>query len=144
VLRGRRAVPASVDRPVVAGFELLAHVGSWSFIWRDLILDLADDFRVAAFDAPGTASANRRVESAVMGLFADRPLLTIFGRGASSTCTSNHGGVRCSRRPSSGCSPRGVGNHFPMGDDPHQLAAWIRDWHGTAVAGGMPRRGAAG
>jgi pimeloyl-ACP methyl ester carboxylesterase len=33
---------------------LLAHVGSWSLIWRDLLLDLADDFRVVAFDAPGT------------------------------------------------------------------------------------------
>ena len=35
--------------------------------------------------------------------------------------------------------PKGVGNHFPMGDDTEQVAAWIRDWHATAVATGASR-----
>lgn len=32
---------------------LLVHVGAWSFIWRDLVLRLARDFRCVFFDAPG-------------------------------------------------------------------------------------------
>jgi hypothetical protein len=28
--------------------------------------------------------------------------------------------------------PRGF--HFPMGDDPHRVAAWIRQWHPTTAA----------
>ena len=33
---------------------LLAHVGTWSFVWRDLVARLASDFRCVFFDAPGT------------------------------------------------------------------------------------------
>jgi haloalkane dehalogenase len=32
---------------------LFVHVGTWSFIWRDLIQRLAPDFRCVFFDAPG-------------------------------------------------------------------------------------------
>ena len=38
---------------------LLAHVGFWSFIWRDLILELATDFRVVTFDTPGAGLSER-------------------------------------------------------------------------------------
>jgi haloalkane dehalogenase len=33
---------------------LLVHVGTWSFIWRDLMARLATDFRCITFDAPGS------------------------------------------------------------------------------------------
>jgi haloalkane dehalogenase len=33
---------------------LLVHVGMWSFIWRDLVTQLAPDFRCVLLDAPGT------------------------------------------------------------------------------------------
>lgn len=33
---------------------LFVHVGMWSFVWRDLLLRLADSFRCICFDAPGT------------------------------------------------------------------------------------------
>jgi pimeloyl-ACP methyl ester carboxylesterase len=33
---------------------LLVHTGMWSFVWRDLIADLAHDFRCVTLDAPGT------------------------------------------------------------------------------------------
>jgi hypothetical protein len=28
------------------------------------------------------------------------------------------------------------GNHYPMGDDPHGVAEWIRHWHTTHVSPG--------
>ena len=33
---------------------LFVHTGMWSFVWRDVIADLAGDFRCVALDAPGT------------------------------------------------------------------------------------------
>jgi haloalkane dehalogenase len=33
---------------------LFVHVGTWSFVWRDLIAQLAPGFRCICFDAPGT------------------------------------------------------------------------------------------
>jgi pimeloyl-ACP methyl ester carboxylesterase len=33
---------------------LLVHAGMWSFVWRDLIADLARDFRCVAVDFPGS------------------------------------------------------------------------------------------
>src|SRR5918994_7197351 len=33
---------------------LLVHAGMWSFVWRDLITDLARDFRCVAVDFPGS------------------------------------------------------------------------------------------
>lgn len=41
---GRIAFTEAGSGPVL----LLAHAGSWSCTWRDLILELADDFRVVA------------------------------------------------------------------------------------------------
>jgi haloalkane dehalogenase len=33
---------------------LLVHTGMWSFVWREVIADLAHDFRCVTLDAPGT------------------------------------------------------------------------------------------
>ena len=38
---------------------LFVHTGFWSFIWRDVILRLAPDFRCICFDAPGTGQSDR-------------------------------------------------------------------------------------
>src|SRR5580765_6441279 len=38
---------------------LFVHTGFWSFIWRDVILRLAPDFRCVCFDAPGTGQSYR-------------------------------------------------------------------------------------
>jgi pimeloyl-ACP methyl ester carboxylesterase len=38
---------------------LFVHTGFWSFIWRDVILRLADEFRCVCFDAPGTGRSDR-------------------------------------------------------------------------------------
>ncbi|HLW52261.1 MAG TPA: alpha/beta hydrolase [Candidatus Angelobacter sp.] len=38
---------------------LFVHTGFWSFIWRDVILRLAADFRCVCFDAPGTGQSDR-------------------------------------------------------------------------------------
>jgi len=43
------------DGPVL----LFVHTGFWSFIWRDLIAHLSNDFRCIAFDAPGTGRSTR-------------------------------------------------------------------------------------
>ncbi len=43
---------------------LLVHTGMWSFVWRDVIVDLARDFRCVTLDAPGTglSSGTGRVD----------------------------------------------------------------------------------
>lgn len=38
---------------------LFVHTGFWSFIWRDVILRLAPDFRCICFDSPGTGLSDR-------------------------------------------------------------------------------------
>ena len=38
---------------------LFVHTGFWSFVWRDVILRLAADFRCVCFDAPGTGQSDR-------------------------------------------------------------------------------------
>ena len=44
---------------------LLAHVGTWSFIWRDLVTRLSPDFRCISFDAPGTGLTEDRLRGPV-------------------------------------------------------------------------------
>ncbi len=46
---------------------LFVHVGTWSFIWRDLIARLAAGFRCICFDAPGTGRT-RDAEPAAISL----------------------------------------------------------------------------
>src|SRR5215471_9331413 len=39
---------------------LFVHVGTWSFIWRDLVTRLASGFRCVFFDAPETGQSHDR------------------------------------------------------------------------------------
>ena len=39
---------------------LLVHTGMWSFVWRDVVADLARDFRCVTLDAPGTGLSSGR------------------------------------------------------------------------------------
>jgi haloalkane dehalogenase len=47
--RGRIAVTDTGRGPTL----LFVHVGSWSFVWRDVLLLLQNDFRCVTVDAPG-------------------------------------------------------------------------------------------
>jgi pimeloyl-ACP methyl ester carboxylesterase len=47
--RGRIAVTDTGRGPTL----LFVHVGSWSFVWRDVLLRLQNDFRCVTVDAPG-------------------------------------------------------------------------------------------
>src|ERR1700740_2969088 len=38
---------------------LFVHVGSWSFVWRDVLLRLQNDFRCVSVDAPGCGLSDR-------------------------------------------------------------------------------------
>jgi len=38
---------------------LFVHTGMWSFIWRDVMRRLSEDFRCVCFDAPGTGQSER-------------------------------------------------------------------------------------
>jgi haloalkane dehalogenase len=44
---------------------LFVHVGTWSFIWRDLVTRLAPDFRCIFFDAPGSGQTHDASGAAV-------------------------------------------------------------------------------
>ncbi|MGE5275616.1 MAG: alpha/beta fold hydrolase [Acidobacteriota bacterium] len=44
---------------------LLVHTGTWSFLWRDVILRLERDFRCVCFDAPGTGRSGRLPASGI-------------------------------------------------------------------------------
>jgi haloalkane dehalogenase len=47
---GRVAVTDTGRGPTL----LFVHVGSWSFVWRDVVLRLQNDFRCVTIDAPGS------------------------------------------------------------------------------------------
>src|SRR5690242_4269173 len=47
---GRIAVTDAGEGPTL----LFVHVGSWSFVWRDVLLDLSRGYRTVALDAPGS------------------------------------------------------------------------------------------
>ncbi|OBF62428.1 hydrolase [Mycobacterium sp. 852002-53434_SCH5985345] len=53
--RGRIAVTDIGGGPTL----LFVHVGSWSFVWRDVLLRLQNDFRCVAVDAPGCGLSDR-------------------------------------------------------------------------------------
>jgi len=52
---GRIAVTDVGRGPAV----LFVHVGSWSFVWRDVLMRLQGDFRCVAVDAPGCGLSDR-------------------------------------------------------------------------------------
>lgn len=53
--QGRIAVTDTGQGPTL----LLVHVGSWSFVWRDVLLRLQHDFRCVTVDAPGCGLSDR-------------------------------------------------------------------------------------
>lgn len=57
---------------------LFVHTGFWSFIWRDVILRLAPDFRCICFDAPGTGRSDRMPADRISLDRASRALTTII------------------------------------------------------------------
>jgi haloalkane dehalogenase len=57
---------------------LFAHTGFWSFIWRDLLLRLKDDFRCVCFDAPGTGQSDRLPVSSISLANAGRALTAVI------------------------------------------------------------------
>jgi pimeloyl-ACP methyl ester carboxylesterase len=56
---------------------LFVHTGFWSFIWRDVILRLAADFRCVWFDAPGTGQSERLPVARISLERASRALTTV-------------------------------------------------------------------
>src|SRR6201982_3992160 len=52
---GRIAVTDTGRGPTL----LFVHVGSWSFVWRDVVLRLQYDFRCVTIDAPGCGLSDR-------------------------------------------------------------------------------------
>jgi pimeloyl-ACP methyl ester carboxylesterase len=59
---GRVAVTDIGDGPTL----LFVHVGSWSFVWRDVISRLQHDFRCVALDAPGSGLSGRAESPATL------------------------------------------------------------------------------
>jgi len=53
--QGRIAVTDAGHGPTL----LFVHVGSWSFVWRDILLRLQNDFRCVTVDAPGCGLSDR-------------------------------------------------------------------------------------
>jgi haloalkane dehalogenase len=57
---------------------VFVHTGFWSFIWRDVILRLAPDFRCICFDAPGTGQSDRLPAGSISLERASRALTAII------------------------------------------------------------------
>src|SRR6185312_12169818 len=53
--QGRIAVTDAGQGPTL----LFVHVGSWSFVWRDILLRLQNNFRCVTVDAPGCGLSDR-------------------------------------------------------------------------------------
>lgn len=60
------AVGVEVDGSTIAVTDigrgpvlLFVHTGVWSFLWRDVLLRLANDFRCVCLDAPGTGRSSK-------------------------------------------------------------------------------------
>jgi haloalkane dehalogenase len=50
---------------------LFVHVGSWSFVWRDVLARLQKDFRRVALDAPGSGLTDRMESAPTLADAAD-------------------------------------------------------------------------
>lgn len=57
---------------------LLAHVGAWSFIWRDLLRELTPHFRCIAVDAPGCGFSDRPAASGTTLTAAAAALVSVL------------------------------------------------------------------
>jgi pimeloyl-ACP methyl ester carboxylesterase len=73
-VEGRRIAVTDVGQGPVL---LLVHTGFWSFIWRDVMLRLARDFRCICFDAPGTGQSDRLPAGSISLDGASRALTAI-------------------------------------------------------------------
>ena len=50
---------------------LFVHVGTWSFVWRDVIARLQNDFRCVSLDAPGSGLSDRSESAATLSHAAE-------------------------------------------------------------------------
>jgi haloalkane dehalogenase len=50
---------------------VFVHVGSWSFVWRDVLMRLQNDFRCIAVDAPGSGLSDRSDSATSLAHAAD-------------------------------------------------------------------------
>ena len=50
---------------------LFVHVGSWSFVWRDVLMRLQNDFRCVAVDAPGCGLSERALSAPTLAQAGD-------------------------------------------------------------------------
>jgi haloalkane dehalogenase len=57
---------------------LFVHTGMWSFVWRDVMLQLAQDFRCVCFDAPGCGQGDRLPSRAITLEKASRALTAVI------------------------------------------------------------------
>jgi pimeloyl-ACP methyl ester carboxylesterase len=57
---------------------LFVHTGFWSFIWREVILRLAPEFRCICFDAPGTGQSDRLPAGSISLERASRALTAVI------------------------------------------------------------------
>jgi pimeloyl-ACP methyl ester carboxylesterase len=58
---------------------LFVHVGSWSFVWRDVLLRLQPDFRCVAVDAPGCGLSARTEAAPTLAAAADAVTAVLDG-----------------------------------------------------------------
>src|SRR5260370_31006847 len=64
---GRMAVSDTGGGPTL----LFVHVGTWSFVWRDVIARLQNDFRCVSLDAPGSGLSDRSESAATLSHASD-------------------------------------------------------------------------
>ena len=50
---------------------LFVHVGTWSFVWRDIIMRLQNDFRCVALDVPGSGLSDRSQSAPTLAAAGD-------------------------------------------------------------------------
>lgn len=74
---GSRIAVTDVGRGPVL---LFVHTGFWSFIWRDVFLRLAPDFRCIGFDAPGTGQSGRLPADQISLESASRAMTAVVQR----------------------------------------------------------------
>ena len=72
---GRLAVTDIGDGPPL----LFVHVGSWSFVWRDVLMRLQRDFRCVAVDAPGCGLSARTRTAPTLAAAADAVTAVVDG-----------------------------------------------------------------
>jgi pimeloyl-ACP methyl ester carboxylesterase len=71
----RLAVTDIGDGPTL----LFVHVGSWSFVWRDVLMRLQHDFRCVTVDAPGCGLSDRTDTALTLAEAADAVAAVVDG-----------------------------------------------------------------